>query len=130
MAQPPILRIVRSEPPVFLQWAPSEGLSATAEEYEGADSVVTDKMLSPSLTLPPLAPPGDFKEGLKHGQGQWTGPSGETYEGGYEDDMKQGVGALQFAKWDGRRIGLLARCVLARVLLTIWHIVFGIRGNI
>lgn len=39
---------------------------------------------------------GDFKEGLKHGQGQWTGPSGETYVGGYEDDMKQGSGKLAF----------------------------------
>jgi hypothetical protein len=38
---------------------------------------------------------GDFKEGLKHGIGNWKGPSSETYKGGWEDGMKQGEGELR-----------------------------------
>ena len=38
---------------------------------------------------------------LKHGSGKWRGPSGENYEGQYEDDMKQGEGYLVLP--DGER---------------------------
>jgi hypothetical protein len=48
---------------------------------------------------------GEFKAGMKHGQGVKTWPNGDRYEGSFVDDRKQGAGTYTWGRgpWQGER---------------------------
>ncbi len=43
---------------------------------------------------------GEFKEGLKHGQGAYTWPNGDIYEGEFAEDRPSGKGKYRFSTGD------------------------------
>lgn len=38
-----------------------------------------------------------FKNGLKHGEGSWSNPIGDKYEGAYESNTKCGEGTFKYS---------------------------------
>ena len=48
---------------------------------------------------------GEFKNGLRHGQGVYIFADGERYEGEWEDDLPHGIGVQKFddgREWSGK----------------------------
>ena len=39
---------------------------------------------------------GDFKDGKRHGRGRYIYPNGDTYDGYWVDDIRQGEGKLTY----------------------------------
>lgn len=43
---------------------------------------------------------GEFKNGLKNGQGKYKYATGDTYEGTFLNDLKHGQGKMEFQNGD------------------------------
>ena len=61
---------------------------------------------------------GEFLKGLKHGYGKIIYPSGNTYEGLWERDMKEGKGIMS---WETlmERVSYLYKYIIGSFLLKV-----------